>query len=88
MSADPNSTLPLVAVPIEGGGVAFTDGEPIDEANDGECPNCGGLGIVAGCFEDSCSGADCDPEDAEYCCAPSLCDWCKPGGSAENADAD
>ena len=43
-----------------------------------ECPNCGGLGIVAGCFEDCCSGADCDPDDAESCCMPSRCDWCRP----------
>jgi hypothetical protein len=43
-----------------------------------ECPNCGGLGIVPGCFEDFCSGADCDPEDAEWCCAPMECGWCKP----------
>lgn len=46
--------------------------------DDDDCPNCGGLGIVPGCFEDCCSGADCDPEDAEMCCCPQTCDWCKP----------
>lgn len=51
------------------------DFEPLDE-----CQNCGGLGFVAGCFEDTCSGADCDPEDAEMCCAPSKCDWCRGKG--------
>ena len=45
-----------------------------------ECPNCGGSGIVAGCFEDTCCGADCDPEDAEYCCSPSRCGWCDGKG--------
>ena len=45
---------------------------------DNQCGNCGGIGMVPGCFEDCCSGADCDPEDAEYCCAPSRCDWCNP----------
>jgi len=50
--------------------------EPPDD--DDECPNCGGLGFVAGCFEDTCCGADCDPEDAEWCCAPMRCDWCRP----------
>lgn len=44
---------------------------------DDNCPNCGGLKIVPGCFGDTCCGAGCDPEDAEYCCAPSRCDWCQ-----------
>ena len=52
--------------------------EHLTDLEDDECPNCGGLGIVAGCFEDCCSGADCDPEDAENCCSPSRCDWCRP----------
>ncbi len=50
---------------------------PYSDDND-ECPNCGGLGIVAGCFEDTCFGVGCNPEDAEYCCAPQRCDWCRP----------
>lgn len=45
-----------------------------------ECWNCGGTGRLAGCFEDCCSGADCDPEDAETCCSPSRCDVCRGQG--------
>jgi len=41
-----------------------------------ECWQCGGLGKIAGCFEDCCS-CDGDPEDAEYCCSPSCCNLCK-----------
>lgn len=41
-----------------------------------DCWQCGGCGSLPGCFEDCCSGADCDPEDPEYCCAPSRCDVC------------
>lgn len=52
--------------------------QPTASFDDDECPNCGGLDIVPGCFEDVCSGTDCDPEDAEYCCAPMRCDWCRP----------
>jgi len=44
-----------------------------------ECWNCDGCGLIAGCFEDSCScGAD---EDPELCCAPSRCDVCGGKGS-------
>lgn len=46
-----------------------------------ECGWCGGCGLLAGCFESSCSGADCDPEDAELCCSPSTCDVCKGTGT-------
>lgn len=46
-----------------------------------ECWQCSGIGKVAGCFEDTCCGADCDPDDAEYCCAPSRCDVCRGVGS-------
>ncbi len=45
-----------------------------------ECWQCGGVGLLAGCFEDCCSGADCDPEDAELCCSPSNCDVCRGKG--------
>ena len=45
-----------------------------------ECWQCGGGGMTAGCFEDTCSGADCDPEDAEYCCNPHRCDVCRGAG--------
>jgi len=45
-----------------------------------ECWQCGGIGKLAGCFEDCCSGADCDPDDAEYCCSPSRCDVCRGKG--------
>lgn len=40
-----------------------------------ECDNCGGTGLIAGCFEDTCSCTG-DPEDPEDCCAPSRCDVC------------
>ena len=54
-----------------------------------ECWQCYGVGMVAGCFEDCCSGADCDPEDAEYCCAPSRCDVCNgKGGWPLNPETD
>jgi len=43
-----------------------------------ECWKCGGVGMLAGCFEDCCSGADCDPEDAA--CAPMCCDICRGKG--------
>jgi hypothetical protein len=51
-----------------------------------DCWQCGGVGMTAGCFEDCCSGADCDPDDAEYCCAPNRCDVCHgKGGWNPNA---
>lgn len=53
---------------------------PPEEDETDECWNCGGMGQIAGCFEDCCSGADCDPEDPEYCCAPSRCDVCRGKG--------
>lgn len=50
-----------------------------------ECWQCGGIGTVPGCFEDVCCGADCDPEDPEFCCAPSTCDICRgKGGWPDN----
>lgn len=52
-----------------------------------ECDNCGGLGVVAGCFESTCSGSDCDPEDAEYCCAPTPCDWCRQRIQTKDSEA-
>lgn len=42
-----------------------------------ECWQCGGFGLLAGCFEDCCSGADCDQDDPETCCNPSKCDVCR-----------
>jgi hypothetical protein len=45
-----------------------------------ECWQCNGTGLLAGCFEDTCSGADCDPEDPELCCSPSRCDVCRGHG--------
>lgn len=56
--------------------------EPPDEYDDQwtECWNCGGIGQTPGCFEDCCSGADCDPDDAEYCCAPNTCNVCDGDG--------
>jgi len=45
---------------------------------DDECWQCGGIGMVAGCFEDTCCGEDCDPDDAETCCSPRRCDICNP----------
>ncbi len=51
-----------------------------------ECWECGGTGKIAACFEDDCSGADCDPEDPEFCCAPQRCDICKGKGGWEKAN--
>lgn len=45
-----------------------------------ECWQCFGNGTLAGCFEDTCCGADCDPEDPDFCCAPSRCDICNGKG--------
>jgi len=47
--------------------------------NDGiwiTCWQCCGIGIMPGCFEDCCSGVDCNPEDAELCCCPNICGVC------------
>jgi hypothetical protein len=58
----------------------MTDGYPAmmpeDFDMDESCPNCCGEGIVPGCMVDFC---DCGGEDdADLCCAPRRCDWCKP----------
>lgn len=57
----------------------------VDYDDDGneihECWQCSGTGSKAGCFEDTCCGMDCDPEEPEYCCAPSRCDICMGKGS-------
>lgn len=45
-----------------------------------ECWQCSGIGLLAGCFEDCCSGGDCDPDDPENCCSPSRCDICRGKG--------
>ena len=51
-----------------------TDPAPEDAFEyDEDCPFCNGSGRVPGCFEDFCSGADCDPEDADFCCMPQPC---------------
>lgn len=55
--------------------------QPTQRACETECWQCGGAGLIAGCFEDCCSGADCDPDDPEFCCAPSRCDICGGKGS-------
>ncbi len=52
----------------------------IDHANWVECWQCNGVGALAGCFKDCCCGADCDPEDPVYCCAPETCDECNGAG--------
>jgi hypothetical protein len=44
-----------------------------------ECWQCCGVGLVAGCFEDTCSCLG-DPEDALECCAPIACDVCRGKG--------
>ncbi|MDA8251097.1 MAG: hypothetical protein M0Z28_18265 [Rhodospirillales bacterium] len=41
-----------------------------------ECPNCGGEGMVWGCFEDTCVCID----DDGLGCVPRRCDWCKGKG--------
>ena len=46
-----------------------------------ECWQCGGGGVMAGCFEDTCCCADGDPEDPDYCCNPHRCDVCRGHGS-------
>lgn len=48
-----------------------------------ECWQCFGNGRLAGCFEDCCVGADCDPEDPDFFCSPSKCDVCKGKGGWE-----
>ena len=53
-----------------------------------DCWNCGGEGWLAGCFEDCCTGADCDPEDPLYCCAPSRCDVCRGKGVLRSGTRD
>lgn len=55
--------------------------DPHDDWDVTECWQCSGTGLLAGCFEDCCSGADCDPEDPENCCSPSRCDICRGKGS-------
>ena len=52
--------------------------DDFEDYADDECGNCGGLGIVPGCFECTCCGADCDPDEAEWCCNPQRCDYCRP----------
>lgn len=51
-----------------------------DDDDDVECWKCQGLGILADCFEDTCCGLDCDPEEPEFCCAPVRCDICRGKG--------
>ena len=41
-----------------------------------ECQNCGGEGLVWGCFEDTCVCIDADNDWLG--CAPARCDWCRP----------
>lgn len=51
------------------------------------CWQCGETGLLAGCFEDCCSGADCDPDDPENCCSPSRCDICRGKGGWHESEA-
>lgn len=53
-----------------------------------ECWQCFGKGRLAGCFEDTCCGLNCDPEDPDYCCAPSTCDVCDGAGGWDGDDDD
>lgn len=58
-----------------------------DHSEHVECWQCSGIGLLAGCFEDCCSGDDCDPDDPELCCCPSKCDVCNgKGGWAAGTD--
>lgn len=44
-----------------------------------ECWQCGGNGVLAGCFEDTCCCLG-DPNDPDDCCAPKYCDVCRGNG--------
>ena len=59
----------------------------MNDLNKVDCWQCGGLGVLAGCCEDCCSGADCDPEDALMCCSPVGCDLCRGKGAYEVPDS-
>lgn len=48
------------------------DDMPQHDEDSGECANCGGEGLVWGCFEDTCSCGDSDGLG----CSPTTCDWC------------
>jgi hypothetical protein len=48
-----------------------------DDDDLGDCPNCGGEGMVWGCFEDTCV---CCDEDG-LGCNPQECDFCRGTGS-------
>jgi hypothetical protein len=50
-----------------------------------ECWKCEGIGLLAGCFETSCCGIGCDPEDPEHSCAPTYCDICDGAGGWKEA---
>ena len=53
-----------------------------------DCWQCGGHGMIAGCFEDCCSCTG-DPDDPDDCCSPRRCDICKgKGGYNVPADSD
>ena len=53
-----------------------------------ECWQCFGHGKVGGCFEDTCTGANCDPEDPDFCCWPRKCDVCDGKGGWEIEDSE
>ena len=61
---------------------------PMDELDgyqdDHECPNCGGNGLVWGCFESCCV---CDDDDG-LGCAPMRCDWCRPSATGAEGGGD
>lgn len=43
--------------------------------DDGECPNCGGEGVLYDCFDGCCADADIGCDDCAY-----RCDWCRGKG--------
>ena len=47
-----------------------------------DCWQCGGGGMLAGCFEDTCCCMG-DPDDPDGCCSPRRCDICRGKGSYE-----
>ena len=61
MSADPWVNPPPEVMP-----------DPEDYDDNGDCPNCGGEGFVADCFEE---WACLDPESGCDLCTH-RCDWC------------
>ena len=57
------------------------DADDFDPMDDGECPNCGGEGVVYSCHEEF---ACVDPEYGCEMCAY-RCDWCSPARTPAKA---